>query len=102
MSLFSKSGSSGGSLGILKEGPAARVLFFYSNEEGTYVDNAHVTVYENGIVHLVGAHEETTTHLHNCEILWDFEVEGHEHDPKAKVRLLKPRGGEPRVPEPRS
>lgn len=66
-----------------------RVIFFYPGEEGTYVDSAHVTLYENGIVHIRSNHEETTTHLQNCEILWNFEVEGEER--ANKVRLLKPK-----------
>jgi hypothetical protein len=74
---------------IMKKGSAMRVIFFYPGEEGTYVDNANVTLYENGIVHIKSAQEETTTHLQNCEILWHFEVEGE--DRSSKVRLLKPK-----------
>jgi len=73
----------------LKKGSAMRVIFFYPGEEGTYVDNAHVTLYENGIVHIKSNQEETTTHLQNCEILWNFEVEAE--DRANKVRLLKPK-----------
>lgn len=73
----------------LKKGHAMRVIFFYPGEEGTYIDNAHVSLFENGIVHIKSNHEETTTHLQNCEILWQFEVEGE--DRTSKVRLLKPK-----------
>src|SRR3954465_10135997 len=81
-------------LKILKKGPAMRVIFFYPGEEGTYVDNAQVTLFENGIIHIASNQEETTTHLQNCEILWRFEVDGE--DRANKVRLLKPKatGGE--------
>lgn len=75
---------------VLKKGPAMRVIFFYPGEEGTYVDNSNVTLYENGIVHIKSNQEETTTHLQNCEILWNFEVESEER--ANKVRLLKPKG----------
>jgi hypothetical protein len=75
---------------ILKKGLAMRVIFFYPGEEGTYVDNAHVTLYENGIVQLKSSQEETTTHLQNCEILWTFELDAE--DRTSKVRLLKPKG----------
>jgi hypothetical protein len=68
-----------------------RVIFFYPGEEGTYVDNAQVTLYENGIIHIASNQEETTTHLQNCEILWRFEVDGE--DRANKVRLLKPKNG---------
>src|SRR5262245_1862006 len=83
-----------GQLKVLKKGPAMRVIFFYPGEEGTYVDNAQVTLYENGIIHIASNQEETTTHLQNCEILWRFEVDGE--DRANKVRLLKPKvtGGE--------
>jgi hypothetical protein len=75
---------------ILKKGSAMRVIFFYPGEEGTYVDNANVTLYENGIVQIKSNQEETTTHLQNCEILWHFEVENAENG-ASKVRLLKPK-----------
>jgi hypothetical protein len=75
---------------ILKKGAAARVIFFYPGEEGTYVDGAEVTLYENGIIHIKSNQEETTTHLQNCEILWRFETDAAE-DRTTKVRLLKPK-----------
>ena len=74
---------------ILKQGSAMRVIFFYPGEEGTYVDNAEVTLYENGIIHIKSNQEETTTHLQNCEILWNFETDAE--DRQNKVRLLKPK-----------
>jgi hypothetical protein len=75
----------------LKKGTAMRVIFFYPGEEGTYVDNANVTLFENGIVHIKSNQEETTTHLQNCEILWRFETEADDRAAN-KVRLLKPKG----------
>src|SRR5262249_879893 len=68
----------GGQVRVLKKGPAMRVIFFYPGEEGTYVDNTYVTLYENGIVHIKSNQEESTTHLQNCEILWSFEIEGED------------------------
>jgi len=87
----SRTGSKAGSDGvrILKKGHAMRVIFFYPGEEGTYVDNADVTLFENGIIHIRSQQEETTTHLQNCEILWRFEVDAD--DRANKVRLLKPK-----------
>ena len=82
---------------VIKKGPAMRVIFFYPGEEGTYVDHADVTLYENGIVHIVSNQEETTTHLQNCEILWRFETDAE--DRANKVRLLKPKMSEPRSEE---
>jgi hypothetical protein len=80
----------GEQLKVLKKGHAMRIIFFYPGEEGTYVDNANVTLFENGIVHISSNMEETTTHLQNCEILWQFEVDAE--DRTQKVRLLKPKG----------
>jgi hypothetical protein len=82
--------SGGDRVKILKKGSAMRVIFFYPGEEGTYVDNANVILYENGVVHIKSNQEETTTHLQNCEILWNFEVENAE-ERSNKVRLLKPK-----------
>lgn len=98
-----KGGKSGSDqVKILKRGSAMRVIFFYPGEEGTYVDNAQVTLYENGIVHISSNQEESTTHLQNCEILWRFETEAD--DRATKVRLLKPkaevRGGDDEGPRP--
>ena len=76
---------------VLKKGMAMRVVFFYPGEEGTYVDNVHVSVYENGIVNIESQHEETTTHIQNCEVLWNFSTEA---DEVTKIRLLKPKKGE--------
>jgi hypothetical protein len=89
--LLGEAGIEGANVKILKKGFAMRVIFFYPGEEGTYVDNAHVTLYENGIVHIRSNQEETTTVLQNCEILWNFEVDSEERS--NKVRLLKPKSG---------
>lgn len=75
---------------ILKHAQAMRVVFFYPGEEGTYVDDCMVTLFENGVVHLRSKSEETTTHLHHCEILWRYE--NPIDKPKGeggKVRVLK-------------
>lgn len=74
---------------VIKKGPAMRVIFFYPGEEGTYIENAEVTLFENGIVHIQSNNEVTTTHLQNCEILWSFSVDADER--LSKVRLLKPK-----------
>jgi hypothetical protein len=83
------SGSKGdGATKVLRKGHAQRVIFFYPGEEGTYVDNAEVTLYENGIVHIASSQEESSTHLQNCEILWRFETEAEDRA-GGKIRLLK-------------
>ena len=74
-------------VGILRHGVAMRVVFYYPGEEGAYVDQATVTLFENGIVHVKAPSEETTTHLSHCEILWKFEVP--EGAGTSNLRLLK-------------
>ncbi len=75
-------------LAVLKKGRAARVIFFYPGEEGTYVDHADVTLFENGIVLIQTPLEESTTHVSNCEILWRYETDADERG-SGKVRLIK-------------
>jgi hypothetical protein len=76
---------------ILKHAQAMRVVFFYPGEEGTYVDDCMVTLFENGVVHLRSKSEETTTHLHHCEILWRYEnpVDKPKGEGSGKIRVLK-------------
>lgn len=75
-----------GHMTVLRQGPAMRVVFFYSGEEGTYVDNVGVTVFDNGIVHIINDKEDTMTHIQNVEILWRFSTD---EDRTQKFRLLK-------------
>ena len=75
---------------LMRRGHAMRVIFFYPGEEGTYIDHAEVSLFENGTVHIQSNMEETTTHLKNCEILWRYE-ESETDDRSNKVRLLKPK-----------
>lgn len=58
-------------LGILRVGRAERVHFYYPGEDGTFIENADVTLYESGVIHIQAKHEETTTHLVHCEIIWN-------------------------------
>jgi hypothetical protein len=71
---------------VLKHAQAMRVIFFYPGEEGTYVDHATVTLFENGVVHIRASNEETTTHIQHCEILWKFEP--IDKNPSGKLRVL--------------
>lgn len=90
-------------LRILKHAQAMRVIFFYPGEEGTYIDGATVTLFENGVVHIRGKNEETTTHLQHCEILWRCElVDPRKTEPKTNLRVLKfkPRESHKQTPEP--
>ena len=74
---------------VLKQGVAERVIFFYPGEEGTFIENAQVTLYENGAVHVKTRQEETTTHLQNLEIQWRLHPEHHQSRTPGKLRLLK-------------
>lgn len=87
------------SSGILKKGSAMRVVFFYPGEEGAYIDDVEVTIFQNGIVHLKNRWEETTTHLQNCEIVWRFD-NAEEENRAPKVKLLHQPRREPEPPKP--
>jgi hypothetical protein len=54
----------------LQEGPANRVIFYYVGEEPTYLEDAHVTLYGNGVVEVRHRNEHVTTHVKNVEISW--------------------------------
>lgn len=86
---YNSFGQTPGSVRVLKSGVAMRVIFYYPGEEGTYIENPEVTLFENGILHIKSNQEETTTHLQNCEVLWKFAVE--EEDLTNKVRLINSR-----------
>jgi hypothetical protein len=54
----------------LQVGEALRVIFYYQGEEPTYLDDAFVTVFRNGMVEVEHRNEHVTTHVQNVEILW--------------------------------
>jgi len=81
---------------VLKHGLAKRVIFYYPGEEGTYVDEAMVTIYENGIVHIVSKNEVSTTMLTNVEVLWDFP---NLDDRAGKLRLIRSPAETPHPPQ---
>lgn len=54
----------------LQQGSAQRVVFYYPGEEPTFVEDAHVTVFRNGLVEVEHRHEHVSTHIQNVEILW--------------------------------
>jgi hypothetical protein len=54
----------------LQSGPAHRVIFYYFGEDPTYLEDAFVTVYRNGVVEVIHRNEHVSTHAQNVEILW--------------------------------
>jgi len=68
----------------LREGDAHRVIFYYHGEEPTYLDDAYVTVYRNGMVEVDHRNEHVSTHVQNVEILW----KGKSAHPHANARAL--------------
>lgn len=98
-SFLSPFGESDSKLKILKQGKAKKVVFFYSGEEGTYLDQVFVTLFENGVVHLETGEEELTTNLRNCEILWETPQDVQDSR-LGKLRLLKSKKGPELVPTP--
>ena len=68
----------------LQEGDALRVIFYYQGEEPTYLDDAFVTVYRNGMVEVFHRNEHVSTHVQNVEILW----KGQNGQASAQARAL--------------
>ena len=103
---FGRSGgdavSPSSSLRVLRQGKANRVVFFYPGEEGTCVDHAMVTLYENGIVHIKAPYEETTTHLQNVEILWHYVANPEDKNSKFRVLSFKKGDGPGDEPSPQN
>lgn len=49
---------------------AERVIFYYTGEDGTFLDMAFVTVFKNGVVEVWHRNEHVSTHIQNVEIIW--------------------------------
>jgi hypothetical protein len=58
------------SLFALQSGPAHRVIFYYYGEEPTYLEDAQVTIFRNGVVEVIHRTEHVSTHAQNVEVLW--------------------------------
>lgn len=82
--------------GVLREGRAARVIFYFPLDEGTYLDQAWVTLYRNGLVHIQHDQEEVTAHAQNVEIVWANRRLAGVTGPGKSFKLLKmPEGHRP-------
>jgi hypothetical protein len=60
----------------LREGNALRVIFYYQGEDPTYLDDANVTIFRNGMVEVEHRNEHVSTHVQNVEILWKSQGGG--------------------------
>lgn len=54
----------------LQEGPAHRVIFYYQGEDPTFLEDAYVTLFRNGVVEVKHRNEHVSTHVQNVEISW--------------------------------
>jgi len=54
----------------LQQGQAHRVIFYYQGEDPTFLEDAFVVVYRNGVVEVEHRTEHVSTHAQNVEILW--------------------------------
>ena len=74
----------------LQKGEAMRVIFYYQGEEPTYLDEAYVTVFKNGMVEVLHRNEHVSTHVQNVEILWKSKTSqmspGQHHRPLTLVK----------------
>ena len=62
-------------MNILRSGKAQMVLCFYEMCEPVGMENADVTIYDNGVVDLKSTNEEVTTHISRVEIVWSMTCE---------------------------
>jgi hypothetical protein len=67
----------------LRSGRALRVVFYYPGEEPTYLEDAHVVLYKNGVVDVFHREEQVSTHMQNVEIIWHSQREAK------SLRLVK-------------
>ena len=89
---------------VIREGNASRLLYFYPGEEGSFVENVHIRLFSNGVVHVRTDREESHTHLQNCEIIWYYREPQTVAPPPTKgsipqpanVRSLQPRSSRPK------
>lgn len=54
----------------LKKGPRTSRYLLLPREEPTFLDEAFVTVFRNGVVEVLHRNEHVSTHVQNVEILW--------------------------------
>ena len=80
----------------LQEGDALRVIFYYQGEEPTYLDDAYVTVYRNGMVEVHHRNEHVSTHVQNVEILWK-SANGQATTGTRPLTLIKSDGADSRI-----
>lgn len=60
----------------LQEGPAHRVIFYYQGEDPTFLEDAFVTLFRNGVVEVKHRNEHVSTHVQNVEISWKHRAGG--------------------------
>lgn len=75
---------------VLRQGPVHRVIFYYMGEDPTYLDNAYVRLFQNGIVEVDHRTEQVTTHIQNVEIVW--KAKGLSNKKVASEHVLSSRG----------
>lgn len=72
----------------LQSGSAQRVVFYYPGEEPTFLENAQVVVFRNGLVEVRHQMEHVSTHIQNVEILWRSRL-GQQSPPGRPFTLIK-------------
>ena len=72
---------------VLMHDHADRVTFF-AYDDIVSVENAMVTLFASGIVHVNSELEECTSHITACEIIWRS---GSDDENKNNLRVLKPK-----------
>lgn len=79
----------------LQEGQAHRVIFYYQGEDPTFLEDAFVTVYRNGVVEVRHRNEHVSTHVQNVEISWKHSPGGKFTGNGRSLQLVKNDAGSP-------
>lgn len=79
----------------LQEGQAHRVIFYYQGEDPTFLEDAFVTVYRNGVVEVRHRNEHVSTHVQNVEISWKHNPAGKFTGNGRSLQLVKNDAGSP-------
>ena len=82
-------------MNIIKKGKAMGVNFWqgvpFDPDFILSIMDAEVTLYDTGLVHIDTGVEEITLSIHNCEIVWKYDLSSlHDTPPKNNIKLLRP------------
>lgn len=73
---------------VLRRGKCQFINFFYPNGDALGMEDADVTLYENGIVEVFTDLDQFTTHLTHCELIWSHKEPEPDKPETGNVRQI--------------